>query len=93
MTASPMRVLGLTMATEQFCRDCKWSRGDTVKMVCDSPNNSVAHKDEAKWLVTGEAQPMVHALRGANCVALRMRRTPEIDATVCGPDGKWFEAK
>lgn len=62
-------------------------------MTCDSPSNSVAHKDEAKYLVIGDVQPLVMAMRGANCVALRMRRSPEIDATVCGYDAKWFEAK
>ena len=76
-----------------FCRDCKHSRGDGVKMLCDSPSNMIAFKDEAKRLVTGDEQPFVQAQRGANCVALRMRRSPEIDATVCGPDGKWFEAR
>jgi len=62
-------------------------------MLCDAPANSVAHKDEAKYLVTGEAQPLVMAKRGANCVALRMRRPPEIEATVCGHEGKWFEER
>lgn len=76
-----------------FCRDCKHSRGEGVKMTCDSPSNSVAHKDEAKYLVTGEPQPLVMAMRGASCAALRTRRSPEIEATVCGPDGNWFEAK
>jgi hypothetical protein len=81
------------MASERFCRDCRNSRGEGVRMTCDAPANSVAHKDEAKYLVTGEAQPLVMAQRGANCVALRMRRPPEIEATVCGPSGAWFEEK
>lgn len=62
-------------------------------MSCNSPYNAVEHVAIEKYLVTGIEQPKVMAMRGASCAALRTRRTPEIDATICGPDGAWFESK
>ena len=78
---------------DKFCKDCKHSRFNGEKMICNSPNNSVPSIDEAQYLVTGERQPTVMAMRGASCKALRMRRDPHTEASVCGPEGKWFEAK
>lgn len=79
--------------TERFCKDCKHGKGELQSMACDSPNNVIEVVDTAKYLVTGEPQPVIRAIRGASCTALRVQRTPEIDATCCGPDGKWFEPK
>ena len=62
-------------------------------MTCASPYNVVEHMAMEKYLVTGIEQPTVLAMRGASCTALRTKRTPEIDATICGPDGAWFEKK
>ncbi len=80
----------------KFCVECKHSiddGGGVYKLKCGSPNNSVDYVNESYFLVSGEKQPTVKAMRGASCTALRTRRSPEIDSTVCGPDGKWFEAK
>ncbi len=78
-----------------LCIDCKHSRpnSDPYKTLCASPQNQVEHTDEAKYLVSGIKQPVRLAMRGANCAALRQKRDPHTEATVCGPDGKWFEAK
>lgn len=76
-----------------FCKDCKHSMGDIQSMTCEHPNNTVPSTDEAKYLVTGIEQPVVMARRGSSCAALRLRRDPETLKTVCGPEGKWFEAK
>ena len=81
------------MATDLFCRDCKHMRGEGVKSTCESPRNFIEHVAVEKYLVTGEEQPVIKAMRGASCTALRIQRAAEIDATVCGPSGKWFERK
>ena len=78
---------------DRFCRDCKHARGEDLKMTCDSPNNVVDHVATEKYLVTGIEQPVIQAMRGASCVALRQARDPATEALVCGPDGKWFEEK
>lgn len=62
-------------------------------MTCASQHNEVEHVSHEKYLVTGEPQPTVMAMRGASCTVLRKDYPPEIEATVCGPDGKWFQAK
>lgn len=79
--------------TDKFCRDCKHSRGDGVKMTCDSPHNAVPHVSQEKYLVTGIPQPTIMATRGATCTALRMKREPAIEALTCGPSGNWYEPK
>lgn len=82
--------------SDLFCKDCKHSRDTGIgpyKLVCESPKNVVEHVAEEKYLVSGITQPVIQAMRGSNCAALRQRRTPEIEATVCGPTGKWFERK
>ena len=77
----------------KFCVDCKHFIGKANSLTCGSPLNSVPSVNEAAYLVSGIEQPVVMAMRGASCSALRLQRAPEIDALVCGPDGKWFEAK
>lgn len=79
-----------------FCVDCRHSQ-DTGRgeygHICNSPFNVVEHVATEKYLVSGKVQPVIKAIRGASCTALRISRSPEIDETVCGPDAKWFEAK
>lgn len=62
-------------------------------MTCDSPLNVIEHVSVEKYLVTGEEQPVILAMRGASCTALRSRHSNEIDATICGQVGAWFDAK
>lgn len=85
------------MADTKFCKDCRHSAipdsVDVYKMTCNSPYNSVEYSDASKYLVTGLEQQTVLAMRGATCSALRQDRGPIVNATVCGPDGKWFEEK
>jgi hypothetical protein len=80
-----------------FCKDCKHSRlpanGDIYGMTCDSPNNSVPYVSDERYLVSGLTQPTMLAKRGSDCAALRAARDLATEKTVCGPDGKWFEAK
>lgn len=78
--------------SDLFCKDCKHSR-DGESITCESPQNYVEHVDRTKYLVTGLVQPVRRVRRGASCMVLRARRTPELEATVCGPSGKWFEPK
>ena len=78
--------------TDRFCKDCKHSRGEE-DLVCDHPNNRVEFVNRASYLVTGIEQPIRKAMRGGNCEALRMARDPVTEATTCGPEGKWWEAK
>ncbi|MDP3952645.1 hypothetical protein [Microbacterium sp.] len=81
---------------DKFCKDCKHVGGvpsEEVDPPCNAPQNFVENVNQAKYLVTGIAQPIKKIRRGASCSALRMKRTPEIDATTCGPDGKWFAPK
>lgn len=78
---------------DKFCRDCKHSRGEGMRMTCDAPQNSVDHVDLAAYLVTGIEQPVIKAMRGVNCAALRQPRDQKIEALTCGPSGKWFEEK
>lgn len=78
----------------KFCKDCKHVGGEAsleFDPPCNAPQNFVENVNQAKYLVTGIAQPVKKIRRGASCSALRMKRTPEIDATTCGPEGKWFE--
>lgn len=79
----------------KFCKDCKNSvpHEDPYKMTCASPHNIIPTINDAKYLVTGIGQDVVLAMRGASCTALRRARDPATEATVCGPDGKWFEVK
>ncbi len=80
-----------------FCKDCKHSRpgrdDSPYSLTCESPQNFVQYQADEKYLVTGIVQPTMTATRGANCVALRSNRDAETLKIVCGPDGKWFEAK
>ena len=77
----------------KFCKDCKWSSDITgMSLDCTHPNNFVDYVNQATYLVTGVEQPIRRAKRGADCTALRQLRDPETDKTVCGPDGKWWEA-
>ena len=76
-----------------FCINCKHQRGDGVKATCASPLNMVEHVAAERYLVTGEVQPVIHAMRGSTCVALRSKHTHDVDATICGPVGAWFEQK
>lgn len=78
----------------KFCKDCKHSRGDDAyRLTCDSPYNVVEHVAEERYLVSGIEQPVILAMRGASCTALRTKRDPATEATVCGPAGRWFEQK
>lgn len=77
-----------------FCVDCKHARGDPpYKLTCNSPRNVVEYASEERYLVSGIIQIPKEAMRGATCAALRKRYPQPTDATVCGPEGKWFEAK
>lgn len=79
-----------------FCKDCKHSKDvdrGPYGLICESPNNSVQHVAVERYLVSGIEQPVINAMRGANCLALRLARPPEVEELVCGPDGKWFEAR
>lgn len=80
-----------------FCKDCKHSRpapdGNVYRMTCESPQNAVPTQSLEKYLVSGIDQPVILAMRGSSCAALRAQRDPATDALVCGPDGKWFEEK
>ena len=80
-----------------FCKDCQHAihspDGNPYRMTCNSPQNVVQVRNAEKYLVTGIEQPMVNAIRGASCTALRMARDDATLLTVCGPDGLWFEAK
>ena len=77
-----------------FCKDCKHIGGaPDTDPPCNAPANFVQNVNQAKYLVTGEEQEVRVIRRGSSCSALRMQRSPEIDATVCGPEGKWFERK
>ena len=79
-----------------LCKDCRHSKipedGDHYKMTCESPQNAVPVIQTERYLVTGIEQPVLMAMRGASCVALRVERGP-INPPVCGPDGIWFEVK
>lgn len=80
----------------RFCKDCKYSKdvgGGPYKLTCESPKNVVETINEEKFWVSGIKQPMVLAMRGVSCLSLRMKRIPEMEALVCGPDAKWFEPK
>ena len=81
----------------KFCTDCKHMRpapdGNPYRVTCASPLNSVPTIAEEKYLVSGIEQPMILAMRGASCTALRMRRDAETQKLTCGPDGNWFEEK
>lgn len=78
----------------RFCRDCRHIGGlPDTDPPCNAPQNFVQYVAQAKYLVTGIEQPVRTISRGASCSALRQQRTPEIDATTCGPDGKWFEQR
>lgn len=82
--------------SESFCKDCRHVGGEPSAEIdppCNAPQNFVENVHQAKYLVTGIPQPVKTIRRGASCSALRQSRSPEIDATVCGPDGKWFEGK
>lgn len=64
-------------------------------MTCDSPQNSVETSDEAAYLVTGIEQPVILAMRGMSCKALRKRRDDGVGEKpwlACGPLALWFEA-
>lgn len=76
-----------------FCRDCAYSEGEGKRMRCNAPENSVTTRNVALYFVTGEKQPIVSVMRGATCTALRTVYSPDIAATVCGPEGKWFKEK
>ena len=77
-----------------FCRDCKHCGGDVeTDPPCNAPENMVENVNQAKYLVTGIEQPVKRIRRGTSCSALRQQRTPEIDATICGPAGAWFERR
>jgi hypothetical protein len=82
---------------KRFCRDCKHyredGRGRPEDPICEAPQNYVEHVDHAKFLVTGIEQPTRKAMRGGNCASLRGDRGPEVNATICGPKGKWFELR
>ena len=82
--------------TDKFCKDCKHSVDDgngPYKLKCSSLHNEVPTVNDAQYLVSGIEQPVVMAMRGQSCVALRARRDAATDVLVCGPAGKWFEAK
>ena len=78
-----------------FCKDCKHvgAAPEDADPPCNAPQNFVENVNNAKYLVTGVEQPVRVVRRGSSCSALRMTRSPEIDALCCGPDGKWFEAR
>ena len=76
-----------------YCVNCKHSRGEDPNLTCESHNNFVHNVDETRTLVTGVEQPAVVVRRGSSCYALRADRDKETLKTVCGPEGKWFEAK
>lgn len=82
--------------TEKFCCDCQHCGGipsEVFDPPCNAPQNFVENVNQAKYLVTGIQQPVARIRRGGSCSALRQKRSPEIDATVCGPDGAWFEIR
>jgi hypothetical protein len=82
--------------SDLFCKDCRHVGGvpsEEFDPPCNAPQNFVENVHRAKYLVTGIEQPTKTIRRGASCSALRQQRTPEIEAVVCGPDGKWFELK
>ena len=82
---------------DKFCKDCKHAKespdGNPYRMTCDSPMNAVPTQNKARYLVSGIEQPVILAMRGASCTALRQDRGQEVNEVICGPAGLWFEAK
>ena len=83
--------------TMSFCKDCKHyvedPHGKPHRSTCDSPQNALNTRDNARYLVTGVEQPSVKAMLG-DCMTLRGQKIhPTLGIPFCGPEGIWFEAK
>lgn len=80
--------------TAKFCKDCKHCAGNAAEdPPCNAPQNMIQNVNKARYLVTGEAQPVQVIRRGGSCSALRQDRGPDTNALTCGPTGAWFEQK
>lgn len=80
---------------DMFCKDCKHSAMDdhSGKLVCNHTGNFVEFFNQAKYLATGVKDAPRMVRRGATAESLRVDRGGVVNATICGPDGKWFESK
>ena len=80
--------------TDKFCTDCKHSAlNDQDEVLCEHEKNYVEFFDQAHYLATGVKLSPRMVKRAATAHILRIARGGAMDATTCGPDGKWFEVK